>query len=322
MAHEIDTTTGKAAAFFAGQAAWHRLGTVVTDCQTSAAAIHLAGLNWSVEKWPMTATNNSITTNVPNAFAVVRTDTTAVLGTVGNWYRPFQNAEAFDFMDTIVGERLAMFETAGSLKGGRKVWMLARVPGELRIAGDDIVHPYVLLTNSHDGTSGLRILPTTVRVVCNNTLTLALRQGVSEGLTITHTESLERRISEARAKLGIITRRMDRFHQEAQALSKRSLSSNELREYFTGLVEARAEKQQKKLLESMFENLHNPRNSMPGITGTAWAAYNAVSEFADHQMKVTGNGAEALDNRVNSIWFGSANRMKQAAWECAMALVS
>lgn len=324
MAHEIDLSTGRAAAFFAGEPAWHRLGTVVADCQTSAHAINLAGLNWHVEKRNMAAAMPDGTwAPVADKFAVCRNDTNAVLGTVGNFYRPFQNVEAFDFMDSIVGERLAMFETAGALKGGRKVWMLARIPGEIRVKGDDTVKPYVLLTNSHDGTSGLRILPTTVRVVCQNTLNLALRYAASdEGLTITHTESLERRVAEARTKLGVITRRMDQFADEAKALARKSLTTVELRDYFTSLVEARAEKSQKKLLEAIFDNLNNPRNTLPGIEGTAWAAYNAVSEYADHQMKVLGEGDVALDNRVNSIWFGTANRMKQKAWESALALVS
>jgi len=325
MAHEIDQTTGKAAVFVTGEPAWHHLGTVVSQAQTSEQAIKLAGLDWKVRQCNVAAAiADGQWAPCPSKFANVRSDTNAVLGVVGGFYRPFQNSETFDFMDSIVSEKLAMFETAGALKGGRKVWMLARIPTEYRIAGDDVVKPYVLLTNSHDGSSGLRILPTTVRVVCNNTLNLALRwASASDGLSIVHTESLEQRVTEARQKLGIISKRLESFQTEAQSLAKRSMNTEQLRDYFTSLVEGRSEKQQKKLLETIWGNFHNPRNTLAGIEGSAWAAYNAVSEYADHQMTVRGKeGAEKLDNRVHSIWFGTANRLKQKAYEAALALVA
>lgn len=332
MSHEIDQTTGRAACFVAGEPAWHRLGTVVRDCQTSADAIRLAALDWTVDKRPVYFTPPATTQvpvdqplyrEVPDAFAIVRSDTGAALSVVGSYYRPFQNAEAFDFMDTIVGERLAMFETAGALKGGRKVWMLARIPGELKIHGDDVVNPYVLLTNSHDGTSGLRILPTTVRVVCQNTLNLALsRAGTNEGMSIVHTASLEQRVTEARAKLGIIHRQLDAFQATAQTMTRTSMTSDQLAAYFATLLGNRSSKTQKKTLEAFADNLHNERNTLPGMRGTLWAAYNAVSEWADHDMRVTGQTtADKLDNRVTSIWFGPAHRLKQKAWQAAVSLI-
>lgn len=326
MAHEIDETTGTAACFVTGQPAWHKLGRVVSEAQTSEAAIGLAGLNWKVDLFGMSAKLPAIggakLVDVPNNYAVVRSDTSAVLGVVGNWYKPFQNVEAFDFMDSIVGEKLAMFETAGALKGGRRVWMMARLPREIRAAGDDVINPYVLVTNSHDGTSGLRIIPTSVRVVCQNTLNLALRQaGNAEGLTIVHTASLEARVADARRKLGVIVKRFDKYEEEVHALVRRKMTTQQLGEFFAGLVADRAEKQQRKLIERFSENLHNPRNEMRGIEQTAWAAYNAVSEWADHEIAVRGETEmDKLDARCNSIWFGTANTFKQAAWEAAIAL--
>lgn len=323
MAHEIDQTTGRAAVFVTGQAAWHKLGSVVSTAQTSEDAIGLAGLNWGVELRKMYADDGKGgQSEVAGSFATCRNDTNAVLGVVGNWYKPFQNAEAFDFMDTIVGEKLAMFETAGALRGGRRVWMMARLPREVRAAGDDVIHPYVLLTNSHDGTSGLRIIPTSVRVVCQNTLNLALgRAGQSEGLTIVHTASLEARVADARRKLGIISARFDRFDGQVQQLVRRRMTTAELGTFFAKLVADRSEKQQLKLIERFSANLHNERNEMTGIKGTAWAAYNAVSEWADHEIAVRGDSErEQADARCNSIWFGTANKFKQGAWESALAL--
>ncbi|MBA4188257.1 MAG: hypothetical protein C0467_09655, partial [Planctomycetaceae bacterium] len=174
MAHEIDTTTGNAAVFTVGQPPWHRLGVTVAEAQTSEEAIKLAGLNWGVEQWSVVARHAGLERAVTGRVANVRSDTGAVLGVVSNGYRVFQNKSAFDFFDAMVQEKLAIFETAGSLKGGRQVWMLARLPKTLRAAGEDEIRPYVLLTNSHDGCRALRMIPTTIRVVCANTLNLAL----------------------------------------------------------------------------------------------------------------------------------------------------
>ena len=130
----------------------------------------MAILDWLVEKQPLFTADG---TKVAGEFATVRQDTAAV-GVVGNNYRVFQNAEAFDFFDALVADKLAMYETAGSLKGGKRRSFCASIPKELRAAGDDVVNPYVLLTNTHDGSGTLRMLPTSVRVVCQNTLNLAL----------------------------------------------------------------------------------------------------------------------------------------------------
>jgi len=326
MAHEIDTTTGRAAVFVTGEPAWHKLGINVSTAQTSDEAIKLAALDWSVEpKNLAAAVAAGQWAPVADRVANVRTDTNAVLGIVGHTYRVFQNREAFDFMDELVGEKLAMFETAGSLKGGRRVWMLARIPGEYRVGSDDLVKPYVLLTNTHDGTQTLRMIPTTVRVVCQNTLNLALgRAGNSEGLSIWHTESLKLRIEAARRNLGIITKRMSQFGDELLRLSDRQLAGNDLGNYFRAafnVADGDLSKHHRKIMDQLWANLDNERNTLPGIRHTAWAAYNAVSEYVDHQSRVTGNSPEAkADNRLSSIWFGTGAKIKQRAYEQALAL--
>ena len=172
MAHEIDQSTGKAAVFVTGQPPWHGLGAVVKNAVTSREALQLAHLDWTVEQWPLQAVKDADRRAVQRHKANVRSDTHAVLGVVSERYRIFQNQDAFDFMDSLVNEKLAMFETAGALQGGRRVWLLARIPGEFRAGADDVIDPYVLLVNTHDGTGALRLLPTTVRVVCQNTLNL------------------------------------------------------------------------------------------------------------------------------------------------------
>ncbi len=172
MSHELDISTGQAAVFVTGEPAWHKLGMVVANAVTSAQAIELARLNWEVEQWELKAFDRELGKEayVQGKYANVRKDTGRVLGVVSEHYRIFQNRECFDFMDSLVADRLAMFESAGALKDGRVVWMLARIPAEYRAGADDVVQPYILLTNSHDGSKALRIFPTTIRVVCQNTL--------------------------------------------------------------------------------------------------------------------------------------------------------
>jgi phage/plasmid-like protein (TIGR03299 family) len=331
MAHEIDQTTGTAAVFVTGEPAWHKLGTVIEQAATSAEAIGLAGLDWRVEQWPVRAfdpDDQTTEAGIPDVVANVRTDTKAVLGVVGRRYRVFQNREAFDFMDALVGDKLAMYETAGSLHGGRRVWMLARIPKEYRAGADDLIKPYVLLTNTHDGSQALRMIPTTVRVVCQNTLNLALNEAGVDGLTVSHHPRLETRIQEARAKLGIIAARFDKFDAELHAMLAKDLNATEADGYFRGLsgmdLPSHSERQKnarERVYGQMVVNFDNDRNTLPGVKHTAWAAYNAVSEWADHQKAQRGKtAAEKLNRRLDSIWFGAAHQLKQAAYHGALEL--
>ena len=327
MSHEIDTSTGRPAVFVTGTPAWHRLGKTIEQAATSADAINLAGLNWHVGQWPINATDPTSwhTASAHDHVANVRTDTRSILGIVGKDYNVFQNVDAFDFMDSLVGDKLAMFETAGALKGGRKVWMLARIPKEYRAGSDDLIKPYVLLVNSHDGTSSLRMLPTTVRVVCQNTLNLALHNAGTEGITIRHRPNLAGRVKEARDKLGIIAARFDQFDEELHAMLAVQMTGRRIKRYFDNLLPAATTDREKinrlQTLTLFNANFENPRNNLPGIRGTARAAYNAVSEWADHQRTFRGkDDVSRAENRLASVWFGSSNAIKQQAYAQALEL--
>jgi phage/plasmid-like protein (TIGR03299 family) len=346
--HAIDRSTGRPAVFVTRQPAWHGLGAVVQEAPTSADAIRLAGLDWEVQKWPLQTFGvdrggQACVLDVPEQFATVRTDVGAVLGVVSRRYRVFQNAEAFDFSDALVGEGLARYETAGALHGGRRVWLLARLPRELRVRGtEDVVEPYLLLANSHDGTMCLRMVPTTVRVVCQNTLNLALGRAGSAGVTVQHRESLADRVDEARERLVLVVRRVEQFQEQIDALARTPLRGAAVQRYFRqalelpgledlleapkeswpclarGLLAEQSERQraaQARLLERLAENFEAAENRLRGIEGTAWAAYNAVSQYVDHQMRV--GSPEA---RLNSVWFGAGDRLKQHAFARALQL--
>ncbi len=325
MPHEIDESTGKAAVFVAGEPPWHGLGTVVKNALTGLDALRIAHLDWTVEQWPLQAIQNTERRDVPHHKANVRSDTHAVLGVVSERYRVFQNCDAFDFMDSLVGEKLAMFETAGSLQGGRRVWMLARIPREFRLGSEDMIEPYVLLVNNHDGLGALRMLPTTIRVVCQNTLNLALQGRDGVGESIRHYENLHDRVLAARQKLGIITRRLDVFGEELQALTHQSVNSAWLDKYFNSLLppakNQTTQKSRNAVIERWWANSENVRNRLPGITGTAWSAYNSVSEWADHQRTFRGSDAHTrAERRLNSIWFGLSDQFKQRAYRNALTM--
>lgn len=335
MAHEIDTTTGRPAVFVTGEPAWHRLGTVIDAAATSRQAIQLAGLDWTVEQWPVEAVDPQTGANRPaqRHRANVRTDTHAVLGIVGQQYTPFQNVEAFDFMDAIVGDKLAMFQTAGALKEGRTVWMLARIPREYRAGPEDLIKPYVLLVNSHDGSGSLRMIPTTVRVVCNNTLNLALRHasgGRGEGIRIRHRPNLDQRVAEARQRLGVVAARFDRFDQELHELIAGTLKPRKVEAYFEQVLPPlpkdasdRQKQNRRDTLKAFQTNFEAEAEALPGsgVRHTPWAAYNAVSRWADHQRTFRGHGdQQRAENRLNSVWFGSSHHLKQKAYHAALEL--
>ena len=330
MPHEIDETTGRAAIFTTGQPAWHGLGQTVEEAQTSAEAIGLAGLDWSVEQFPVFAklpAREQELVEVPRKVANVRTDTNAVLGVVGEGYRVFQNSEAFEFFDTLVGDRLAIYETAGSLHGGRTIWVLAKLPNDIRVVGDDEVKPYVLLVNGHDGGMSLKMLPTTVRVVCANTLNLALSGG-RVCVSIPHYPRLDQRVTEARTALSIFGDRLDEFADESRALAAHQLSTLELVRYFSELFPTadateRTAKRNNRIVDQLRSNFENERNHRVGVRGSAWAAFNSVSEYADHQRPSRGRSPEERrDNQLASVFFGSANALKQRAWTGAMELLA
>jgi phage/plasmid-like protein (TIGR03299 family) len=328
MAHLIDESTGQAAAFFARKPAWHGLGTVVADALSSADAIRAARLDWHVRQYPVFARLDDGRVLETDRVANVRTDTDRVLGVVSKDYVPLQNREAFAFLDSLVEDGSLCYETAGAVKEGRQIWLLARMPGSLAPAGtSDEILPYALLTNGHDGSRAITVLPTTVRVVCNNTLCLALRKGEGQLLRIRHEGDIASKIEAARQCLGLVSERLDAFQEQISALAARDLSVPEASLYFQRLFPIEGDltdRQRDKngdILSLLLDNFVNERNTLPGVTGTAWAAYNAVSEWADHQRTVRGpNDTQRAENRFLSVVQGPAHDLKHQAFEMALAL--
>jgi phage/plasmid-like protein (TIGR03299 family) len=258
--------------------------------------------------------------------AIVRQDTASVLGVVGGRYVPIQNFDAFGWLDVIVDQRMASFETAGFLHGGKTVWMLLKLPEQLQILDtDDLVMPYLLAVNTHDGSRAMRVFTTAVRVICQNTLTLALQRAGSTGLTLRHTEGAIGRIQEARRVLEITREQLLRFKSEADALARVQIGQRQLAGYFETLwpdpPTAKDNTKAVAVRRRLLENFQDDRQRLPGIRGTLWAAFNAVSQWTDHERMARGSVEPSRDdNRLQSIWLGDSADLKRAAWNTALEL--
>ncbi|MDE6319183.1 MAG: DUF932 domain-containing protein, partial [Lachnospiraceae bacterium] len=183
--------------FYVRETPWHGLGTRVMEAPTSAEALHLAGLDWKVLQEPVYTVKNE---HIPGFFVNIRDMDRKVLGVVSDRYKVVQNEEAFAFTDALLGEGVR-YETAGSLQNGRKVWILARLPHDYIISGERI-NPYLVFSNAHDGTGSIRVAVTPIRVVCNNTLNLAL-DTAKRSWACVHTGDIRGKISDARETLAL-----------------------------------------------------------------------------------------------------------------------
>lgn len=345
MAHEIDMSNGRANVMVAGDPAWHRLGVNVAKAKSSAEAIGLAGLDWEVQARKLFfggAEEGSVEAfDVPGQVALVRSDTGAMLSIRSESYVPLQNREAFSFVDQVLGgdagegtARGVMYETAGSLKGGRVVWVLAKIPGEVVVGQDDVSHPYLLLSNSHDGTQAVRVMPTMVRVVCQNTLNLAIGQrGVLPAFTMWHTPGLMGRVAEAQRVLGVAEREVERFGAAARRLATVDVSRQRRQQFLADLfpVASDATDRQRESVRTkraevsrLFDD--EPANNLDGIRGSAWALLNAATHYVDHDRYAIEDGGDAVrgknEGRLRSMWIGNGAKFKAKAWERAVAMAN
>lgn len=316
MAHNLNIDARGARMFYSGQEKpWHGLGVELNSPATAREAIEAARLDYKIELQPIYLKNNI---KVDNAKATVRVDTNKALGIVTDRYKIVQNVEAFNFFDTVVGEGQAIYNTAGALGQGERIWVLAKLPKNIVLAKEDIVEKYLCLTNSHDGLSSLKFYFTPVRCVCENTLIASLKDS-KDGISIRHTGDIKNKTEEARRVLGITVDYYSQFEQIAQKLVDVKLNVEKAEKYYNNLLF------QEKKPDEISTNMINKRdrllylfengkgNRIPGIKGSAWAAYNAVSEMTDHEKNVKGLVNDRT-RKLKDIWFGSSAKLKQKAY--------
>jgi phage/plasmid-like protein (TIGR03299 family) len=219
--------------FAVGKPTWHGTELLLSEAPDTAEGIRLAGLDWTVSTAPLFLGGGA---EVSDYRAVVRDDTAEVLSIKSDGWEPVQNVESFSFFDPMIAGGFARLETAGSLKGGRKIWVLARI-GSADVAGDQI-DQFVLLANSHDGSLSVQIGLTTTRVVCNNTLAVAIGRGQKSLLRINHTKNVHRALDDAKAEYARISQVFAQNTEHYRALAASPLKSIEqLREYVSRVFE-------------------------------------------------------------------------------------
>lgn len=257
---------------------WHGLGTIIQDAPDSESALRLAGLDWSVRQEPVTYAGQ-LTGHQFN----IRESDNRVLGVVGGRYKPVQNAEAFAFTDELIGGDVR-YETAGSLQDGKRVWMLAKMP-DTKIL-DDVVEPYLCLTNGHDGFSSLKVCMTPVRVVCQNTLNMAL-SGARRTWTVRHSGNINAKMEEAQHTLGLAQNYMNKFAEEAEELYSIKVSPvqfDKLKNTMFPMTDdmSRRKEESQYLLQCQLKEAWE-MNDLGNIRGTGWGFLNAVSDMATHR---------------------------------------
>ena len=286
--------------FYTRKKPWHGLGVQVQEAPESKDALRLAGLDWKVYQREV-YTDSGI--KIEGYRANVRNTDNKVLGVVTERYKIVQNEEAFSFTDALLGKGVR-YETAGSLQEGKKVWLLARLPKEYIISGEQI-SPYLVFSNSHDGSAAVRVAVTPIRVVCNNTLNLALSTA-KRSWAIVHTGNIKGKIHEAQETLFMAENYMSKLGKEFEELKRQKLSERQVKEYIelllplektSSLVTA---KNVKKLRDDLRARYYDAPDLQDVVGNNAYRFINAVSDFATHNepLRRTANYKENLFMRT------------------------
>ena len=285
--------------FYVRETPWHGLGTRIQEAPSSSEALIKAGLDWNVVQEPIYTETEEL---IEGYKANVRDSDRKVLGVVTDRYKVIQNQEAFAFTDELLGEGVR-YETAGSLQGGKKVWLLAHMPHEYIISGERI-SPYLLFSNTHDGSGAIKVALTPIRVVCQNTLNLALSQA-SRSWSMIHTGNIQNKLQEAKDTLFMAEKYMDNLGKEFETLRMQSMTDKQVMEFIETLlpIEDNATSQQKRNMKRLQEDMKMRYFDAPDLQDVGRNAYrfiNAVSDFATHAepLRKTANYKENLFSRT------------------------
>ena len=282
MAHNVETM------FSVREKPWHYAETsevtkLIQEAPTSKDALHYAGLDWEVQQTPVYMENGI---EIPNYKANVRNTDNSCLGIVTDRYKIVQNTEAFEFTDAIVGETengVVTYETAGSLCGGRKIWLLAKMP--IQKVLDDDVEPYMFFSNSHDGSGAIKVGMTPIRIVCNNTLNMALA-GAKRSWSTKHVGDMQSKLEEAKLCLSMADQYMQNLDIEADRLANAKLYKEQIDEILDEMfpIDDNDTERKKQNVQSVKDDFYIAY-FMPDILKfgeSAWRAVNAMSDMVTH----------------------------------------
>lgn len=296
-----------------GLVPWHGLGTVVEGLLTAEEALKAAGLDWTVERQPIYFGESKEI--FPGRQAIVRMSDNKGLGIVGPIYQMFQNVESFEFFDNLVANNEAKYTAAGALHGGKKVWITAKVGGEILVGGEDAHQRYLLITNTHDGSGAFTAALVMIRAVCQNTVTMALN-GASHKWTLRHQTSLSGKVQEAREALDMTFKYDEAFEAEVQKMMKIQVTKDKFEKLVNNLV-PESKVQKKKTVSTLMDIFENEKTVNDAFgAGTAFGAYNTITFFTDHVKKYHTN-----NSRFNSLVdAGFADKLRNKAHKSLMAM--
>lgn len=313
MSHEIEFVNGKAQMAYAGELPWHGLGTPVSDDLTPQEMMVAAGLDWSVERFPLFTEVDGAPLEVQGKKALVRDVDNKVLDVVSDAWIPVQNQDAFEFFHDYVKAGGMSMHTAGSLKDGQIIWGLAKVNESFTINGKDEVESYLLLSNPHNYGKGVDVRFTPTRVVCNNTLSMALQGKANLGISLNHRSEFD--VEKVKLALAEASEKMETYKEMSQFLAGKRYNQTDLFEYFTRVFPKTSNKKGDMSFDELMKSFRsgekvvsrNAQQAMeiidtqPGAdlaAGTWWNAYNAVTFMTNHQM------GHNPDTRMQSVWYG------------------
>lgn len=322
MAHQIEQMA------YVGDIPWHGLGQQLSQNQPLEVWQQQAGMDWQIDAAPVRFIDEEAGRlgsihSFPEQKVLYRSDTRAPLSVVSQRYKVVQPAEVLEFYRDLTEHAGYELETAGVLKGGRKFWALARSGLSISLKGQDTVNGYLLLATSCDGSLATVATPTTVRVVCNNTLSIAV-DGMSQGVKVPHSTTFD--AQRVKQQLGISVLQWDDFMVRLKALANRKVSHKEADTYFQSVVcnavkplDDPSQLPNYRALNRVQKLFHGEGRGAELCTAkdTAWGLLNAVTEYVDHEKRARSN-----DYRMDSAWFGQGAVLKQKALESAMELVA
>jgi len=319
MAHLIDSMA------YVGDTPWHGLGNRLTEKQSIDVWAHEAGMDWKINETPVRfSAQHWSGGEMLNSFAdqkvLYRSDTLDALSVVSKRYKVVQPMDILEFYRDLTEQSGFELETAGVLKGGRKLWALARTGQSLLLKGKDVTNGYVLLATACDGTLATTAQLTSVRVVCNNTLAVALGQG-SGAVKVPHSTTFDP--IAVKQQLGLSVSDWEMFKSQLTALSGRKVKDSETNKYLVQVFsDPYASKDAPPINEramnralELFQG-HGRGSRLASSQGTAFGLLNAVTEFVDHERR-----ARSTDHRLDSAWFGQGAALKQKAMQTALALL-
>lgn len=350
MAHQLYFKNGKAAMMYVDKVPWHGLGTRLECPPTSSEAISAANLDWEVAKYPVFVQygKDSHLMKKVDRFALMPADRInnhdcPVFGVVGKDYGIVQNKDAFSFFDPIIKDNLAEYETAGALGEGERIWILAKIPEDIVIHEGDKINKYILLVNHHTGMATLQIKLTPVRVVCNNTLTMALSFG--ESIRIPHFPDVNKRLQFASETIKKVLDNYRTLEKQFKAMADMRFSDEDFGKYIDQVMplppenpfESKQRAQyrdrildQRQICLDLFDTGHP--NEPADVKHTLWGAYNSVTYFADYVLSLPDKihvknpseiwdkyKSQDLSRRLQRIWFGDSAALKARAFNKAVS---